>query len=147
MCQLVLAYDSWGLQWAGQDLSGFTKLKFFHYRRRKELEDIPDQSTAPPFPSLKYHILLEKPWDTLSIPGQKILLGTVHCWGWDFLVCNMDSKLWKRMAMSIGQTVMPKVHTKPSKSLRSSSHVHLLVVSSYPPKQQSSRWSSAWDQR
>ncbi|KAL9863970.1 uncharacterized protein GJ701_001900 isoform 1-T1 [Geothlypis trichas] len=55
-------------------------------------------------------------------------------WGKGFLVCHMDGKLWKRTGTSIGQTVNLNDHIKPSKTLRSSSHAHLLVVPSYPTK-------------
>lgn len=131
----MLAYDSWGLQWAGQDLSGFTKLKFFHYRRRKELEDIPDQSSTPPSPCWKYHRRQaqekEKPRASL---GRRPSLGLFIVGDGIFFSATEIASSGKGAAMSIGQTMMPKDHTKPSKSLRSSSHVHLLVVSSYPTK-------------
>jgi len=42
--------------WARPWWASEAKLKLFHHKRGKELEDIPDQHTAPPFPCLKYHI-------------------------------------------------------------------------------------------
>lgn len=127
-------YDSWGLQWAGQDLSGFTKLKFFHYRRRKELEDIPDQSTTPPFPCLKNHRRQtqekEKSWASL---GRRHSLGLFIVRDGVFLRTTWIASSVKGLSWVLGRQWCSRNHTKCSKSLRSSSHAHL-VVSSYPTK-------------